>query len=205
MAPAKIRFHLCLSIFIFLGFVATIRPVMSYEEPDYKIVRTSDVYEIRHYPKRVVAEVIYGIEDGGFRALFDYISGVNEASEKVQMTVPVTQSEKIDMTAPVTQSNQDGKMVMQFFLPKQYSSQTAPKPTDPRIAIVELPETYFAVLSYSGSASDRNFEKRHKELKAALDEDGMTITGAPIKATYNSPFTLPFLRRNEAMYPVNWE
>ena len=35
---------------------------------------------------------------------FDYISGANIGSKKLEMTVPVTQSEKIDMTIPVTQS-----------------------------------------------------------------------------------------------------
>ena len=50
-----------------------------------------------------------------------------------------------------------------------------------------------------GFASDGNFEEHYTELKAALDKDGMVIKGPPIKATYNSPFTLPFLRRNEAM------
>ena len=70
--------------------------------------------------------------------------------------------------------------------------------------IIDLPDEYFAVISYSGFASDSNFEKHHKELKAALDKDGMVITGPPIKATYNSPFTPPFLRRNEAMYPLEW-
>ena len=187
-----------------LAYLTASVPAMSYEEPEYSIVKKTDVYEVRQYKKRTVAEVIYGEEDSGFRVLFDYISGANKGSKEVEMTIPVTQSKEIDMTVPVTQSKTDGKMSMRFFLPVQYSKQNAPEPNDKRVRIIDLPVEYFAVISYPGFASDSNFEEHSMELKAALDKDGMVIKGPPIKATYNSPFTLPFLRRNEAMYPLEW-
>ena len=187
-----------------LAYLTASVPAMSYEEPEYSIVKKTDVYEVRQYKKRTVAEVIYGEEDSGFRVLFDYISGSNKGSKEVEMTIPVIQSKEIDMTVPVTQSTTDGKMSMRFFLPMQYSKQNAPEPNDQRVRIIDLPAEYFAVISYSGFASESNFEEHYTELKAALDKDGMVIKGPPIKATYNSPFTLPFLRRNEAMYPLDW-
>jgi effector-binding domain-containing protein len=187
-----------------LAYLTASVPAMSYEEPEYFIVKKTDVYEVRQYKNRTVAEVTYGEEDSGFRVLFDYISGANKGSKEVEMTIPVTQSKEIDMTVPVTQSTTDGKMSMRFFLPMQYSKQNAPEPNDERVRIIDLPAEYFAVISYSGFASDGNFEEHYMELKAALDKDGMVIKGPPIKATYNSPFTLPFLRRNEAMYPLEW-
>ena len=187
-----------------LAYLTASVPAMSYEEPEYSIVKKTDVYEVRQYKKRTVAEVTYGEEDSGFRVLFDYISGANKGSKEVEMTIPVTQSKKIDMTVPVTQSASDGEMSMRFFLPTQYSKQNAPAPNDERVRIIDLPAEYFAVISYSGFASDGNFEEHYTELKAALDKDGMVIKGPPIKATYNSPFTPPFLRRNEAMYPLEW-
>jgi hypothetical protein len=187
-----------------LAYLTASVPAMSYEEPEYSIVKKTDVYEVRQYKQRTVAEVTYGEEDSGFRVLFDYISGANKGSKEVEMTIPVTQSKEIDMTVPVTQSTTDGKMSMRFFLPMQYSKHNAPEPNDERVRIIDLPAEYFAVISYSGFASDGNFEEHYTELKAALDKDGMVIKGPPIKATYNSPFTLPFLRRNEAMYPLEW-
>jgi len=200
MVKPATMFYLYISLLAFVGCMLTTNPAMSYEEPKYTVIKKTDIYEVRLYETRTVAQVIYGKEDSGFKVLFNYISGENETSSEVKMTVPVTQSEKIDMTAPVTQSKSDGKMVMQFFLPKQYSLQNAPKPSDPRVSIIDLPETYFAVISYSASTSDKNFNEHHKELKVALDKDKLTVIGIPLKATYNSPFTLPFLRRNEAMY-----
>ena len=187
-----------------LAYLTASVPAMSYEEPEYFIVKKTDVYEVRQYKNRTVAEVTYGEEDSGFRVLFDYISGANKGSKEVEMTIPVTQSKEIDMTAPVTQSMTDGKMSMRFFLPMQYSKQNAPEPNDERVRIIDLPAEYFAVISYSGFASDGNFEEHYTKLKSALDKDGIVIKGPPIKATYNSPFTLPFLRRNEAMYPLEW-
>ena len=197
-----------LSIFLFLsvlfGFQIASGSAMSYEEPKYTVVRETDTYEVRRYKKRTVAEVTFESDNSGFRILFDYISGANLASRKVEMTVPVTQSAAIDMTLPVTQSNTNGKMVMRFFLPNQYSMQNAPKPDDKRVRIIDLPEQYFGVISYSGFASESNFEKHHEELRMVLLNDGLVITGPPVKATYNSPFTPPFLRRNEAMYQLEW-
>ena len=187
-----------------LAYLTASVPAMSYEEPEYSIVKKTDIYEVRQYKRRTVAEVVYGEEDSGFRLLFDYISGSNKGSREVEMTIPVTQSKEIDMTVPVTQSTNDGSMSMRFFLPTQYTKQNAPEPNDERVKIIDLPEEYFGVISYSGFASDSNFEERYKELKAALDKDGMVIKRPPIKATYNSPFTLPFMRRNEAMYPLEW-
>ena len=167
-------------------------PAMSYEEPEYTSVKKTDVYEVRQYKKRTVAEVTYREEGSGFRLLFDYISGANKGSHDVAMTIPVTQSTTGE------------KIIMRFFLPKKYSKQNAPEPNDERIKIIDLPEEYFAVISYSGFASNVNFEEHRTELKAALEKDGMVIKGPPIRATYNSPFTPPFLRRNEAMYPLEW-
>ena len=186
------------------SYITASVPAMSYEEPKFTIIKKTDVYEVRRYETRTVAEVTYGDEDNGFRVLFDYISGANKDIQEIQMTVPVTQSKEIDMTAPVTQSENNGQMVMRFFLPSNYSKQNAPKPTDKRVQIIDLPDEYFAVISYSGFASDSNFIKHHEELKVAMERDGLIVTGPPIKATYNSPFTPPFFRRNEAMYNLNW-
>ena len=180
-------------------------PAMSYEEPKYKIITKTDIYEVRRYEQRTVAQAKYDKADSGFRILFDYISGENESATDVAMTIPVAQSTDINMAVPVTQTNNHGKMVMQFFLPKKYTKETAPRPKDSRINIVDLPAAYYAVISYSGFASEENFQKHHKKLKNELDKNSITVIGPPIKATYNSPFTLPFFRRNEAMYPLNWD
>ena len=204
MAGQKTQIRLSLFIFTMFAYLTASGPAMSYEEPKFATIKKTAIYEVRRYEKRTVAEVTYGEEDSGFRVLFDYISGANKGANEIDMTIPVTQSEEIDMTVPVTQSSTGGKMSMRFFLPKKYSKQNAPEPTDKRISIIELPEEYFAVISYSGFASDRNFEEHHKELEVALKQDGLVTKGPPVRATYNSPFTPPFLRRNEAMYPLKW-
>ena len=111
---------------------------MALEEPKYQILKSNGKYEVRKYNDRLVVEVEYSSEDSGFRYLFNYISGENTQSEKVNMTAPVTQSVKIDMTTPVTQSKEDGKMVMQFFLPSKFTFETAPNPTNNRVSLVVL-------------------------------------------------------------------
>lgn len=177
---------------------------MALEEPKYQILKSNNNYEIREYNDRLAVEVTYSNEDSGFRYLFNYISGENTTSEKVSMTVPVTQSVKIDMTAPVTQSKKDGKLVMQFYLPSKFTINTAPKPTNPKVSLIVIEGDIYAVIKYSGRATDKNFQKHYKELKEYLIKDNINFVEPAIKSTFDGPFTLPILRRNEVMMKINY-
>ena len=166
---------------------------MAYEESPFNIVHQTDIYEIRHYVARLAVQATYTNQNSSFRNLFNYISGANTNSEKVKMTIPVTEFEK------------SSEMVMQFYLPSKFTEKTAPVPTDPRVELITIEEGHYAVIKYSGRPNDKNFNKHKKILKENLIEDKIEIIGPAIKATYNGPFTLPFLRRNEAMLRVDWK
>ena len=64
---------------------------------------------------------------------------------------------------------------------------------------------YKNVIRYSGRASEENFIKHKSILEDQLIKDNIKIQSPPIKATYNSPFTLPIMRRNEAMFRVEYK
>jgi len=192
----------CLIILLFNIF--TIKQTMSYEEPKYKTIKTTDVYEIREYDDRLAVEIEYSNQDSGFRYLFNYISGENKSSEKVKMTVPVTQSVKINMTTPVTQSSQGGKMKMQFFLPSKFTIKNAPQPTNERVNLIIIKGGVYAVISYSGRLTNRNYSKHYKQIINQLNKDNIEFIEPAIRATYNGPFTLPIFRRNEIMIKINY-
>ena len=178
---------------IFLIFLFTYSHAMAYEESPFNIVHQTDVYEIRHYVDRLAVQATYTNQNSSFRNLFNYISGANIDSEKIKMTTPVTQSEE------------SSEMVMQFYLPSKFTKKTAPVPTDPRVKLITIEEGHYAVIKYSGRLTDKNFNKHKKILKENLIEDKIEIIGPAIKATYNGPFTLPIIRRNEAMFHVDWK
>ena len=175
---------------------------MAYEQPSYRVLETTDDYEIREYGDRLVVQTEADSSSEAFRRLFRYISGHNTASEKVSMTVPVAQGTKIDMTVPVSEGKSGGSSYMQFFLPHGYSLETAPKPSDPNVYLELKPGGEFAVLTYRGRLSWRTFEKKVQSLRNALEKDGRRFTDQPIRATYNGPLTPFFLRRNEVMFAL---
>jgi len=180
-----------LNIFLTLLFIYS--HAMAYEESPFNIVHQTDIYEIRHYVDRLAVQATYTNQNSSFRNLFNYISGANIDSEKIKMTTPVTQSEE------------SSEMVMQFYLPSKFTKKTAPVPTDPKVELITIEEGHYAVIKYSGRLTDKNFNKHKKILKENLIEDKIEIIGPAIKATYNGPFTLPMLRRNEAMFHVDWK
>jgi len=196
----KSKFSLKLILLLFL----ISKLAMALEEPKFEIIKSFSEYEIRKYKDRLAVQVEYSNNDRGFQYLFNYISGANINAEKIDMTTPVTQSIKIDMTIPVTQSLKDDKMVMQFFLPSKFTINTAPKPTNERVSLVIIEGGYYAVIRYSGRSTDKNYYKKFEELKKYLKKDKIEIIENGIKATFNGPFTLPPLRRNEAMVKIKW-
>jgi hypothetical protein len=163
---------------------------MAYDEANYKVVKKNDIFEIRLYSERLAVETVENNQNSGFRKLFNYISGNNKTNEKIKMTTPVTRIER------------DGNMTMQFYLPSKYNSRNVPNPTREDVRVLTIAGGYYAALRYSGRASDKNFIKHKEILEKELKDNSVTIISLPIRATYDSPFTLPMNRRNEAMFKV---
>tara|TARA_B110000438_G_scaffold58603_1_gene58657 strand:- start:33 stop:533 length:501 start_codon:yes stop_codon:yes gene_type:complete len=166
---------------------------MANEEAKYDVVKSNEIYEIRKYSDRLAVQALNTNQNNSFRKLFNYISGDNETNEEIKMTIPVTQMEK------------KGNMIMQFYLPSKFNKDNIPNPSRSDVEIVNVEGGYYAVIRYSGRASDKNFIKHKEILENELKKDNISIKSPAIKASYNSPFTLPMLRRNEAMFKVNWK
>ena len=167
--------------------------VMANEEAKYDVVKSNEIYEIRKYSDRLAVQALNTNENNSFRKLFNYISGDNETNEEIKMTIPVTQMEN------------KGNMTMQFYLPSKFNKDNVPYPSSSDVKIVNIEGGYYAVIRYSGRASNKNFIKHKEILENELKKDNISIAGPAIKASYNSPFTLPMLKRNEAMFEINWK
>ena len=166
---------------------------MANEEAKYDVVKSNEIYEIRKYSDRLAVQALNTNENNSFRKLFNYISGDNETNEEIKMTIPVTQMEN------------KGNMTMQFYLPSKFNTDNVPYPSSSDVKIVNIEGGYYAVIRYSGRASNKNFIKHKEILENELKKDNISIVGPAIKASYNSPFTLPMLKRNEAMFEINWK
>ena len=184
---------------------------MAAEEALYSVSVQQDKLEIREYEPSVVAEVVVNdsFEDASgaaFRKLFNYISGDNTGRSKIAMTSPVTQKqepEKIAMTSPVGQRKSDQGWVISFMMPYSYTMYTIPLPDDPSVVLREIPAYRAAAIRYSGGWSEKAYRKQLSLLLQWIEVKNLEITGEPIWARYNAPFTPWFMRRNEILIPVH--
>jgi hypothetical protein len=182
---------------------------MALEKPQYAVVQKTSDFELRRYQPYIVAatSVRAEFEDAGnegFRRLFRYIAGHNQARGKITMTAPVgqTRGEKIAMTAPVNQRSRDGDWLVTFMMPSRYSMETLPQPLDPRVSLQQVPGRLMAVRRYSGRWTQARYQRQQHRLETALTAAGLTVVGDPELARYDPPFMPWPFRRNEVLLPV---
>ncbi|WP_126664329.1 SOUL family heme-binding protein [Haloterrigena salifodinae] len=157
-----------------------------------------DGIEIRRYPRTVRAETTAPDTRTAFGRLFRYISGANEQREDVAMTAPVAvRGTSISMTAPVRTGPDGGDVTMAFYLPRAYTPETAPIPTDPAVRLVVDPPRTVAVRRFSWYATDERVDRERTRLLERLSRREFDPRGEPTLLQYNDPWTPPFMRTNE--------
>jgi hypothetical protein len=191
--------------------------IRSEETPQYQVLLKDANKEIRAYKPYVIAKT--KMKDASdesrseaFRIIAGYIFGGNEATQSIAMTAPVSQREnervegqKIAMTAPVTQKlSASEQNVMTFMMPSKFKLSDLPAPKDKRVEFEEVPAQTLGVIRYSGFDGEEKRQAKASELKDWLEkaDSAYTINSAPIRAGYDPPWTLPFLRRIELMYEL---
>jgi hypothetical protein len=161
----------------------------------YETIEKNGSFEVRRYERLVFASARMsgGLDSayGPFRKLFDYISGNNEKIEKIAMTAPVF----LDQGEHTTKT-------MSFVLPESFSLSMTPLPKDSSVKLSELRNFMVATISFSGFLNQNSISVHRTQLQNWILERGFKIVGDSKAAGYNPPFTLPFLRRNEILIPI---
>jgi len=162
-----------------------------YESAPYQVVRVSGEFEVRNYPALTVVEtpMVLGSNgsDGSFNRLFRFITGGNEAKQK------------ISMTTPVFMSGNETNATMAFVMPAKMKTGEVPKPSDGNVSVRELAGGRFAVLRYSGGRSASNEAEALKRLRVWMKSEGLKELSPPVYGYFDPPWTPSFLRRNEVM------
>lgn len=182
------------------------------EEPRFDVIETLGDVEIRRYAPALLAEVtVLGEHDDAvndaFRKLAGYIFGGNSSGEKLDMTSPVLQQAEhlaVGASAPVIENPSGEGWTVSFFISNELTTQTAPRPDDPAVTLVETPVSVIAALRYTGNNTDeRRIESRQALLAELVGHAQWRVADDVTWAQYDQPFSIPFLKRNEAMVALS--
>ena len=161
------------------------------DAPDHVVEATIGELELRRYPIRIEASTevdepdLNRALDVAFNRLACFIDGHNDTRET------------IEMVAPVVTAMRDGRYQMRFVMPPGRELLSLPRPEDLRIALHEAPEKRIAAMRFHGPWTPENFAKHERKLLKQLVDAGLSARGSVQFAGYDSPMTLPALRRNE--------
>jgi hypothetical protein len=158
------------------------------ETPKYTVEKTFGECEVRKYEAYSVAELSEKRPDGdAFNLLAAYLFGKNSESKSMSMTMPV---EMVDG-------------VMSFVLPEADAS-SPPAPTDDAVSIAERPARRVVALPFPGVATPEEIERQRSNLADALAVEGLGASDDSYTVLqYNSPFTIPWRRRNELVVALS--
>jgi len=204
------RFVLAGVVVLSIGILTMAGDAMSVEKLAYRTIEQEGRFELRMIEPHVVAETFVegdfeDVGSEGFRRLVDYIGGANRTQARISMTAPVVQepaSEEIAMTAPVAQEKVGDRYRITFVMPSEYTLESLPQPTDPRIRLRAEPERRVAAIRYSGLWSRARYEDHERSLYEWIQQRGLEPIGEPVWARYDPPFMPWFLRRNEILIEV---
>ena len=163
-----------------------------YESAPYKAVRSDGKFQVRDYPALTVVETPMGGsrsgDDGSFMRLFRFITGSNEAKEK------------ISMTTPVFMSGSESNATMAFVMPAKLAA-IASAQADGWLG--------------KGPGTGTGAVRRAALQRRPQCEEGGRVAGpvegldggagienelsSPIYGYFDPPWTPAFLRRNEVM------
>ena len=164
------------------------------ETPKYKVVKTYDSFEIRQYDSMILAQTIIqetSIKKSGntgFRKVAGYIFGGNRNNQQIAMTAPV-----------IMEVGDNTKM--SFVMPSQYKMEDLPQPNSSEVKLVKAAPKKYAVLTFSGFASDEKINRKKELLREALKKEQISVKGDFSYLGYNAPWDL-FGRRNEVAIEV---
>ena len=171
---------------------------MAIETPEYKIISKHEGFEVRRYSDMVIATTKVQADyknstSSGFRRIASYIFGGNDKEMKIAMTAPVI----ADCPSEGLKSYN-----ISFVMPKEHSMKDLPKANISEVSIQKESLGEVAVLSFGGWASESRSMVYQKKLSELLIENKIETKGGFMIAQYNSPWTLPPFRKNEAMVRI---
>jgi len=163
-----------------------------YEEASHQVIIKEGPIELRRYSNlNLVQTKMKDTDDSGFMRLFRYIDGNNSSKSKIAMTTPVFTSEN------------NGERSMSFVLPEKIKQEKVPAPINEAVQTVTRKSGLYATHRYSGRRVQGAPIKIQNQLSKWIKKNNLQSLGKPINAFYDTPWTPPFLRRNELLIEVS--
>jgi hypothetical protein len=169
--------------------------------PTFTTITKGNGFDIRAYPAAIWSSItvpeVSSLQNAigtGFQAIFEYISGANSASEKIEMTAPVRVEVAVPQ-GPYCTAN----VSVAFFLPWSFqNSSSIPTANNPSVLTISIIAPKVAVLVFPGKVkTDSDITDQVAKLGALLDAAAIQYyKDAFVYAGYDSPFRV-FDRHNE--------
>ena len=168
-------------------------------ELPYELLRRGKEYDVRRYPKHVVAETIYDQRPEGYDRLGSYVQGSNEKDTKITYYSPTV----------MRITDEDSKRIKRMTWPLSFAApggelaniDSFPEPNVAKIKIKESESITVAVLRFEVPATEPVVRGYTGNLIKYCEDDGMTVAssakeGECLIGQYDALFSLN-KRRNE--------